>query len=132
MSSWGLRNEKITDYKSTCFIAKRLEPVEDEWGNMLTTYGEPKEYLFNIQPATNSSNANAFGELVNRLKVAVIPKSIYQGVFHEYDLAYLDDLKPIDESFYGEKANYRIYAVQPQNAIIKVYFLKLVKGDDEI
>ena len=133
MSNWGLRNEKIMDYKSKCFIAKRLsEQQEDEWGNTLPTYDEPKEYLFNIQPVTNSSNANVFGELVNRLKVAVIPKSIYNGVFHEYDLAYLDDSEPIDESFNGEKANYRIYAIQPQNAIIKVYFLKLVKGDDEI
>ena len=31
------------------------------------------------------------------------------------------------ETFNGENANYRIYAVQKQNMIIKLYFLKEVK-----
>lgn len=132
MSNWGLRSERITDYKSVCYIAKRLEPIEDEWGNVVPVYDTPKKYYFNIQPVTNTSNASAFGELIYRLKVAVIPKSEYMGVFNEYDLAYIDGCEPLDENFDGEKANYRIYAVQPQNAIIKVYFLKLVKGKEEI
>lgn len=132
MSNWGLREETITDYKSVCYIAKRLDPIEDEWGNLLPTYDTPIKYYFDIQPVTNTSNASLFGELVNRLKVAVIPKKEYMGVFNEYDLAYLDECEPIDESFNGEQANYRIYSVQPQNAIIKVYFLRLVKGKEEI
>lgn len=127
---WGLREEKITDYKSVCYIAKKLDPIEDEWGNMLQTYDDPQRYYFDIQPVTNTSNASAFGELIYRLKVAVIPRSVYTGVFNEYDLAYLDGCEPLDESFNGEQANYRIYSVQPQNAIIKVYFLKLVKEDE--
>ena len=59
---WGLREEKITDYKSVCYIAKRLDPIEDEWGNMLQTYDDPQRYYFDIQPVTNTSNASAFGE----------------------------------------------------------------------
>lgn len=130
MSNWGIRNEKITDYKSTCYIAKRLEPTEDEWGNLIQNYSKPKKYLFNIQPVTNTSSSTVFGELVPRMKCTVIPKIEYENVFDEFDLAYLDGIEPVDESFYGEKANYRIYSVQPQNAIIKVYFLKIIKGDE--
>lgn len=133
MSSWGIRNEKILDYNSVCYIAKKLPPTYDEWGNQLLNYEEPKKYYFNIQPVNkdNTSNDSAFGELIPRLKCAVIPKIEYSGMFNEFDLAYLDGISPVDESFYGEKANYRIYSVQPQNAIIKVYFLKIIKGVDD-
>lgn len=130
MSSWGIREEKILDYKSECYIAKRLENTTDEWGNVFPNYAEPKKYFFNIQPVSNTSNATVFGELIPRMKVAVMPRSEYTGLFNEYDAAYLDGISPIDESFHGEKANYRVYSVQPQNAIIKVYFLKIVKGVD--
>lgn len=129
-SSWGIREESITDYKSVIYIAKRLTPTEDEYGHLLQNYDEPKRYYFNVQPVTNTSSATVYGELTNRLKCAVISKQLYGGVFNEFDLAYLDGCEPLDESFYGEQANYRIYSVQLQNAIIKVYFLKLVKGDD--
>lgn len=128
---WGIRYENTLDYKSTCYIAKKLKPIEDEYGNQLEVYGEPNLYEFNIQPVSNenSSETVAFGELIPRMKVAVIPKKLYEGMFEEFDRAYLDGIEPIDESFYGEKANYRIYSVRPQNTIIKVYFLKLVKGE---
>lgn len=130
MSNWGIRNEKITDYKTECYIAKRLEPTEDEWGNLIQNYSEPQKYLFNVQPVTNTSSATVFGELTPRMKCAVIPKLEYAGEFNEFDLAYLDGIVPVDESFNGQQANYRIYSVQPQNAIIKVYFLKIIKGDE--
>lgn len=128
MSNWGIRNEKVLDYKSECYIAERLENTTDEWGNVFPNYGEPKKYCFNIQPVSNTSNATVFGELIPRMKVAVIPKIEYTNKFKEFDLAYLDGISPVDESFYGERANYRIYSIQPQNAIIKVYFLKIIKG----
>lgn len=127
---WGIRYEDTLDYKSECYIAKKLKPIEDEYGHQIEVYDEPKKYSFNIQPVTNSSETVAFGELIPRMKVAVIPKKIYMGIFKEFDRAYLDDISPVDESFHGEKANYRIYSVQPQNTIIKVYFLKLVKGEE--
>lgn len=129
---WGIRYDDVLDYKSECYIANQLEPIEDEYGNQLKVYDEPKQYNFNIQPVTNSSETVAFGELIPRMKVAVVPKKLYQGLFKEFDVAYLDDISPIDESFCGEKANYRIYSIQPQNAVLKIYFLKLVKGEDNI
>ena len=61
------------------------------------------------------------------MKIAVIPrKDKYLFKFHEFDLAYLDGVEPIDELDYGDKANYRIYAVRNQNTLIKIFFIKRV------
>ena len=132
MSNWGIRNDKVLDYKSEIYVAKKLDSTYDDYGNEITNYDEPVKYFFNVQPVTNTSNASAFGELVPRLKVAVIPKTEYENVFNEFDLAYLDGITPEEEVFNGAKANYRIYSVQPQNAIIKVYFLKIISGGIEV
>lgn len=132
MNNWGIRNEFVTNYKSVCYIAKRLKPTLDEWGNQIPTYDTPIKYYFNIQPVTNTSNGTPFGELTPRLRCAVISKVEYDGLFHEYDLAYLEGLTPDNESFNGEKANYRIYSIQPQNAILKVYFLKIINETEEM
>lgn len=130
MNNWGIRQEKITDYKSICYIAKRLEPTYDEYGNMFTEYDTPQKYYMNIQPVTNTSNATVFGELTHRVKCSIVPKEIYEDKFKEFDLAYLDGATPTNESYNGEKANYRIYSIQPQNAILKIYFIKIVKGEE--
>ncbi len=126
---WGIRQENILAYKSKCYIASKLGEVDDGWGNLIPVYDEPKPYLFNIQNVTSASEMQAFGELVPRMKVATIPKKVYNGMFKEYDLAYLDGVSPENDVMTGENANYRIYSVQPQNAIIKVYFITLVKGE---
>ena len=78
MNNWGIRQEKITDYKQICYIAKRLEPTYDEYGNMFTEYDTPQKYYMNIQPVTNTSNATVFGELTHRVKCSIVPKEIYE------------------------------------------------------
>lgn len=114
--------------KTKCFIAPKLDPIKDEFGNEIPQYGIAKKYMFNIQPVTTESEIREFGELAPRLKVATITERIkYENKFNEFDLAYLDGATPEGETFNGENANYRIYAVQKQNMIIKLYFLKEVK-----
>lgn len=116
--------------KSKLYISKKLDSTEDECGNEIDNYDEPIKYYFNVKPVTTSSEIQAFGELANSMKVAVITeKDKYLNKFKEFDLAYLDGITPDKEPKPGFNANYRIYAVQPQNAIIKVYFIKLVKNN---
>lgn len=129
---WGIRNENILNYRSKCYIAKKLPSTYDDYGNLIPNYDKPVEYYFNIQPVTSSSEMQAFGELIPRMKVAVISRKLYEGKFDEFDLAYLDGSSPDNEDVIGDNANYRIYSVQSQNAIIRVYFLKVVKGDNQI
>lgn len=132
MNNWGIRHETINTYMATCYISKKLLSTEDEWGNEIVTYDTPVEYYFDIQPVTNTSEATVFGELTPRMKCAVIPKNLYLGKINEFDLAYLDGESPKDETFNGENANYRVYSIQPQNAMMKVYFLKIIKGGENL
>lgn len=126
---WGIRNEFVTMPNSVIYIAPKLDSYFDDYGNEITNYGEPTKYFIDIQPVIGTSEIQAYGELTNRMKIAIIPKKLFKNSIKEFDLAYLDGNKPVDESFYGERANYRVYGIVSQNAVVKVYFLKIVKGE---
>lgn len=113
--------------KSKLYIAKYIETIQDENFNQKQVYEKPVKYYFNVQPVRQESEIREFGELVNSMKVAVITEKVkYLNKFHEFDVAYLDGEEPTDELEYGDKANYRIYAVRNQNTIIRIYFIKRV------
>lgn len=130
---YNINGQKIfKNIKTRCYIASKLDSIIDEEGNEITQYDTPKKYVFNIQPFVNSSIdgslVQAFGELAERMKVAVITeRDKYYGKFKEFDLAYLDGATPEDETFNGENANYRVHLVAEQNAIIRIFFTKIVK-----
>lgn len=124
----GVRFSTFTNVKSKCYIGSKLESEFDDYGNEITVYGTPEKHRFNIQPVTSTSDIQEFGEIANKMKVAVITnRKKYEGKFKEFDCAYLDGASPEGETVKGEKANYRIYAVQNQNVIIRVFFIKLTK-----
>lgn len=124
----GVRFSTFTNVKSKCYIGSKLESEFDDYGNEITVYGTPEKHRFNIQPVTSTSDIQEFGEIANKMKVAVITnRKKYEGKFKEFDCAYLDGASPEGETVNGEKANYRIYAVQNQNVIIRVFFIKLTK-----
>lgn len=123
----GARYNTFTNVKSTCYIGSKLESTFDDNGNEIKVYDTPKEYSFNIQPVTLSSDVQAFGENANKMKVAVITnRKKYDNKFKEFDCAYLDGVTPQGEAINGQNANYRIYSVQPQNVVIRVFFIKII------
>ncbi len=116
------------NWNSKCYLAKKLDSVYDDFGNEIPKYEKPNEkpYTFNIQPLTGTSEAREFGEQAVKMKVALITeRAKYENTFHEFDLAYLDGATPDGEEENGQNANYRVYAVLPQNVALKVYFLKI-------
>jgi hypothetical protein len=109
-----------------------LDSIEDEEGNEITQYDTPKKYVFNIQPFINSAGEGAetfaFGELAQRMKVAVITeRDKYKDKFKEFHLAYLDGATPENETYNGENANYKVHIVAVQNTVIRIFFTKIVK-----
>ena len=119
------RTSILKNWNTTCYIAKKLPSNFDDYGNEITTYDKPKQYTFNIQPISAESEAREFGELASSMLVAVIlERDKFLGELNEFDKAYIYT-SPYGESVNGEKANYRIYAIRPQNVVLKVYFLKI-------
>lgn len=130
---YNINNQSIyKNMKTTCYIASKLESVEDEEGNEITQYDTPKKYVFNIQPLVNSSidgaEIQAFGEFADKMKVAVITqRDKYKDKFKEFDLAYLDGVTPDGELYNGQNANYRVHLVAVQNMVVRVFFTKIIK-----
>lgn len=117
--------QRVFNYKSKIYIAKKLPSIYDDDENEITQYDEPVKYIFNVQPSQKGSDTKEFGENETGLLVAVIPKAKYKGRFKEFDLVYIDTT-PEGENINGENADYRIFAVRNQNVAIRLYFKKLV------
>lgn len=117
--------QRVFNYKSKIYIAKKLPSIYDEDENEITQYAEPVKYLFNVQPSQKGSDTREFGENETGLLVAVIPKAKYKGQFKEFDLVYIDTT-PDEEDKIGQNADYRIFAVRNQNVAIRLYFKKIV------
>jgi len=111
------------------YISQKLPIIEDDNHNKIENYAKPIKYSrWNIQYIKAQSDLIEFGQNVSNMRLAVIPNNKkYANKFKEFDLAYLDGASPLNEVKYGQNANYRIYAVRPQNSIIKIYFMRLTK-----
>lgn len=114
-----------TDWKRDIYIASKKEISLDDDGNEIVVYDEPKKYSFNYQPVSSNAEITEFGEKASVMKKAVIPIS-YKHQFKEFDVAYLDDITPNGEENYGDNANYRLLPPRDGNAVITIYFEKLV------
>lgn len=126
------RQNIFKNLKTTCYIASKLPSTEDAEDNEITQYDTPKKYVFNIQPlvsgTTEGSEIMAFGELAQKMKVAVITeRDKYKNTFKEFDLAYLDGATPNGEVYNGQNANYRVHLVAVQNTVIRIFFTKIVE-----
>lgn len=124
----SLYNEPIMNYKSCVYISKKLPNTQDEFENDVEHYDKPKKYFFSIQPLSAESEVREFGQLASSMRVAVASKRVFLGKFKEFDKAYIDTKPSDSEVEYGDNADYRIYGIRPQNAVIRIYFVKLVRN----
>ena len=117
---------------SDCYIAIRNKELSfDDYGNSTPQYEKPNSspYKWNIQPIKIDSSIDSFGEREIGMKVAMLvgeEAQKFKNILHQHDLAYLDGASPEGETVNGEKANYKIYAVRPQNVALLIYFEKIV------
>lgn len=108
------------------YISSKIGIQSDAEGNEINKYSKPNSepYKFNYQPVNTDADIAEFGEKASVMKKAVIPIS-YQGMFKEFDVAYLDDATPDGEKEYGDNANYRLLPPRDGNSVIIIYFEKL-------
>lgn len=112
------------NWDKVCYIASKLTPTEDVYGNQLNQYDEAKRYKFNYQPVVDRKEAEAlgFGDNVNGIVRAMLDMN-YLGKIKEFDLAYLYDAVPYnltkdevykDEVIYFRKENNRFIQLIPE------------------
>lgn len=126
-------NVKNTNFSNSAiryqdvYIASKITSKYDDYGNVIPQYSNPVKYSMNIMPLTESIDIQAFGENSNSVKVTVLDYKMYNGIFKNFDVAYIGVI-PDDEKTNGENSNYTI-TVREQNDIIKLYFQEKVKGE---
>lgn len=59
------------------------------------------------------------------MQKAIISRKKYEGIFKEFDKAYLDGINPKKETVNGANANYKLYPPRNQNKVIVIYFKRL-------
>lgn len=114
-----------SDWKNDVYIAIKGEPDYDDEGNEIPIYSKPEPYSFNYQSVSSNADIAEFGERAKMMKKAVISIA-YKDQFKEFDVAYLDGITPQEETIHGSKANYRLLPPRNGNAVIIIYFEKLV------
>ena len=125
-------NNIFLNWNKVCYIRPILEPIEDGYGNQLNQYGDSVKYRFNYEPVTNKDEAilRGYGQSSNGYVRAMLDTYKYQGKLKQFDLAYLYGATPEEESYNGEKANYKVVTCIPQNTKILVYFERIIKNEE--
>ena len=109
------------------YVASKKSSKYDDLGNVIPQYSVPVKHRMNVMPLTESIDIQTFGENSNSVKVTVLGYKMYNGIFKNFDVAYIG-ITPDGEKTFGENSNYTI-TVREQNDIIKLYFQEKIKGE---
>lgn len=126
MSAYNINRYYVRKTKRPIYISRKIVSSYDEYGNEIVEYEKPKKYFFNLSSLRDESDIREFGEISDKMRIATVNLFRYRNKFKDFDLAYLEGNTPLNEAVNGEKANYRIYTTREQNAILKIYFLRLI------
>lgn len=115
------------------YIATKKNVTYDDYNNELIDYNKPF-YLgkFNYQPLTGDelqAYLSVYGETKNKL-IRLFLDVKYINKFKEFDLAYLYNVNPKNESVPGQNANYKVKTFAPQNTKIMVVFEEIIKEEN--
>lgn len=95
-------------------------------GSKIRTYDKAKDYYMSLNSTSGYVEFRMFGDITKRVVRGVIDIRFAKHI-KELDVAYLYDADNSDEVIHGEKANYQVIAVMPQNVKAIVYFEKIQK-----
>lgn len=107
------------------YIASKIGTQLDDEGNEVSTYDTPVEYSFNYRGVKSYAEMAEFGEKASITQRMVIPISC-DGMFKEFDVAYLYGATPDEENNNGDKANYVLLPPRVGNSVIIIYMQKIL------
>lgn len=125
-------NSTFTNVYKKLYIASKDKVTYDDYNNELISYKEPF-YFGEVNYQYLSGNdlqayMSVYGETKNKLVRAFID-ICNKGKIKEFDLAYLFDAEPSNETISGQKANYIVKTVAEQNTKIMIIFEEIIKGE---
>lgn len=122
-----------------------LEKVELLNGSEVKVYNPPIAYRFNVVEKKGETTSELYGKKIASTYRTVIPKSLYNGKFHRGDKVYLEGANPdspvgksvvgdraflddefkVDESYFGQYANYEISDIREGYNRIVLLFTRI-------
>ncbi len=133
MKKFNPKSNIFSNWNKDMYIATKKEVRYDDYNNEIVVYNEPFYFgKVNYQPLTTKqmeAYIQAYGETENNVVSCLIDfKDKYK--FNIFDLAYLYDTTPQDETINGGNANYKVRAFKPQNTKIMVLLEEIIKEDN--
>lgn len=133
MNKFNPHNHIFQNWNKDMYIATKNEVQYDDYNNEIVAYNEPFYFgKVNYQPLTTKqmeAYIKTYGETENNIVSCLIDfKDRYK--FNIFDLAYLYDAKPDNETINGDNANYTVKAFKPQNTKIMVILEEIIKEDN--
>ena len=133
MSNFKPKNHIFTNWNKTMYIATKKEVTVDDYNNEIVIYNTPFYFgKVNYQPLTTKqmeAYMKTYGETENNVVSCLIDEKD-KDKFDIFDLAYLYNAKPDNESTYGANANYKVRAFKPQNTKIMVLLEEIIKEEN--
>lgn len=125
-----MNNNLFKNLYKKIYIARKDHVEYDDYNNEIVIYQTPI-YLgsFNYQPLTNNelqAYISAYGETKKNI-VKVFLDLKYKNKINEFDLVYLYDTNPNNETKNGANANYRVRTKKEQNTKVMVIFEEIIK-----
>lgn len=125
-------NNIFKNWNKPIYIATKKDVTYDEYNNEIVVYNEPFYYgNKNYQHLVGNqlqAYIEAYGEVKGKVSRLFIDYTD-NGLFGEFDLAYLYGATPEGETKEGENANYRIRTYKEQNLKIMVVFEEIIKDE---
>ena len=106
------------------YIASKTGTDIDDEGNQISVYDTPVPYKFNYRGIKSYADIAEFGEKASITQRMVIDRK-YEGMFKEFDVAYLYGANPEGEKINGDNANYVLLPPRIGNSVIIIYMQKM-------
>ena len=114
------------DWQKDLYIASKTGVDLDDEGNEISIYDTPEPYKFNYRAISSDAELAEFGEKASITQRMVIDRK-YEGMFKEFDVAYLYGATPDEEKFNGDNANYVLLPPRVGNSVIIIYMQKIIR-----
>lgn len=112
--------------KHKIYLASFLKETTNEFGDPINVYDKPISFESTLNSLSGSTDIAVYGDKISRMCKTLLDYDEWINNIKEKDVIYLYGANPDGEVVNGDKANYKVVAVLPQNLKILVYFERII------